>query len=95
MAAASGTGEASQLARWRYETLVAASSGAAWTDLVVARLATPSLDPGTEVLAAQLARAEQVIAELTCSLAAVTSAAAPPSPADVAAEPAAALTPLE
>lgn len=33
------------LATWRYEQLLAAPAGAAWTDCTIARLATPGLDP--------------------------------------------------
>lgn len=101
LAAVAGTGPvAVELAQHRYEALASAPGGDAWTDLVLARLASPQLDPTPDALAAQLAEAERVIATLTAAGAEARSrptAAATSAPGDVArsATPASTVAPAE
>lgn len=64
----SQSNEAVDLALWRYETLLTTPAGRAWTELILAKLASPRLDPGAEALQALLSEAERRIGELTALL---------------------------
>ena len=58
------SGDPEGVALWRYQQLVTAASGAAWTDLTVATVAAPALRPEPALLEALCGRAEHAVAAL-------------------------------
>lgn len=62
--AADSSSESFQMALWRLDSVASSPAGALWTELAVARLASPRLDPSPDLLAAQLEEASIKIGEL-------------------------------
>lgn len=54
-----------ELARWQYQLLVETPVSASWTDIAIARMCQPQLDPDPSVITAQLAEAERLITSLS------------------------------
>lgn len=57
-----------ETARWQYRLLVETPLGDSWTDLMIARISAPDLDPDPQALKAQLAQAEKTIRDLNKAL---------------------------
>lgn len=57
-----------EVTRWQYRLLVETPMGDSWTDLMIARLSAPDLDPDPSILQAQLAQAQKTIRDLNQAL---------------------------